>query len=455
MSSRLPRLVPALVLAGVLPLATAVAPAATASGTTVTTSSGHHAWLVTADPLAERLYVDDAATGKRTATLRGIVLGTHAGTVQLGHGRIAFMDESKPQLDVLAIASDGAAHITQHYAIPNGDGRWERAGWLSTDTARRHVAVGSDFDGSTHQRVTVVDLQRRTEHTARITTSAVTLATTGERGTEELETFLVGSPLRLVVTAGGRLDAYSVSSIMRGVTRPHRVATTPLGAYPHGPIVNATGTVIGSDLATGVQTVHVTRNGFTASRSVAYPDPSVQSYRPRMAPDGTTVVGSQAGATPAGTSWDQVPAYLTTSSTTSTGITSVALGKGLFTRAAVTPRFAAVALTAGAGDSLLLVRKGADGVYDGRTTSVALPPLRHGPVAGQPAAGAAVRFTAATDDGTSVFVSSGGEGTVTQIDTAGAEPSVTRTITLPSELADGGYLTTVDPAVRPYDLSGR
>ncbi|GAA1491961.1 hypothetical protein [Curtobacterium herbarum] len=454
MSSRLPRLVPALVpalvLAAVLPLAAAVAPAAAAPST-----PAHHSWLVTADPHAERMYVNDAATGRRTATLSGIEFGTHAGTVQLGHGRIAFMDESKPQLDVLAIGTGGTARIVQHYAIPDADHRWERAGWLATDTARRHLAVGSDFDGSTHQRVTVIDLQRQVARTAQITTSAVTLATTGKRGTEEVETFLVGSPLRLVVTAGGRLDAYSVSAIMRGEARPHRIATTPLGAYPHGPIVDATGTVIGSDLAAGVQTVRVTKNGFTASRSVAYPQPSVQSYRPRMAPDGSTAVGSQAGATTAGTSWDQVPAYLTTSSTASRSIRSVPLGTGLFTRAAVTSRFAAVALSSGSGDALVLVRKQADGIYDGRRTSIALQPLRHGPVAGQSATGAAVRFTAATDDGTSVFVTRGGEGTITQIDTAGATPSVTRTITVPSDLSDGGYLTTVDSTVRPYDLSGR
>ncbi|MBF4606493.1 hypothetical protein [Curtobacterium sp. VKM Ac-1393] len=454
MSARPARFLPALVLTAILPLA-ATAIAVPASAAPAATPTAHHIWLVTADPAAERLYVNDAVTGRRTGTLSGIEFGTHAGSVQLGHGRIAFVDESKPQLDVLAISPRGTARIVQRYAIPNGDGRWERAGWLSTDTTHRHLAVGSDFDGSERQRVTVIDLRRNTERTVRIDTSAVQLATTGKRGTEEVETFLVGNPLRLVVTAGGRLDAYSVSAIMRGTTHPRPVATTPLGAYPHGPIVNASGTVIGSDLAAGVQTVRVTRTGFAGSRSVAYPEPSVQSYRPRMAPDGTTAVGTQAGSTAAGTPWNAVPAFLTTSSTSSSKISSVDLGDGSFTRVAVTARFAAVALTSGTGDSLVLVRKQADGVYDGRTTAVALTPLRNGPVAGQPATGASVRFSAATDDGRSVFVTRGDEGKITQIDTAGKTPSVLRTITLPTALAGGGYLTTVDSTVRPYDLSGR
>ncbi|WP_085484030.1 hypothetical protein [Agreia pratensis] len=49
----------------------------------------------------------------------------------------------------------------------------------------------------------------------------------------------------------------------------------------------------------------------------------------------------------------------------------------------------------------------------------------------------------------------GGEGQITQIDTSSSKPSVTRTITVPSDLSDGGYLTTVDSSVKPYDLSSR
>ena len=442
-------LVPLAAAALLLGAAGTAAPAPAAAG------GAHRSWLVTADPVAKRVYVNDAETGRRTATLSGIAFGTHAGSVQLGHGRIAFMDESAPQLDVLAIRADGTARIAEHYAIPDGDGRWERAGWLSTDAAHRHLAVGSDFDGSTDQRVTVIDLESGKERTAEIPTSAVTLATTGETGTEEVETFLVGSPLRLVVTAGGRLDAYLVSSILQGVTHPHRVATTPLGAYPHGPLVDASGTVVGSDLATGVQTVHVTATGFSHARSTAYPEAHAQRYRPRMAPDGTTAVGTQAGTTPAGTTWDHVPAWLTTTSTSSSIMRSVALGEGTASRAAVTSRFAAVALTSGSGDSLVLVRKASDGAYDGRAISLPLEPLSAGPVAGRPAAGAPARAVAATDDGRSVFVTRGGEGTVTQISTRGSRPSVTRTITLPTALQDGGYLTTVDSSTTPYDLSGR
>ena len=97
--------------------------------TTATPSTpADHSWLVTADATAKELYVNNAVTGENTDTLNGMTLGTHAGSVQLGGGRIAFMDESKPQLEILSIDSSGKASIDQHYAIPNDDGHWKRAG---------------------------------------------------------------------------------------------------------------------------------------------------------------------------------------------------------------------------------------------------------------------------------------------------------------------------------------
>jgi hypothetical protein len=408
-------------------------------------------WLLTADPSASSVYIADATTGRRTGTLTHIAFGTHAGTIQLGAGRVAFMDESKPRLDVVQISSRGVPRIVASYPVPNGDGRWERAGWLSTDTTRRYIAIGSDFDGSTHQRVTVVDLQRHRRATANITTSAVTLTTTGERGTEEMETFLVGTPLRLVVSAGGHLDAYRVSQILAGDRAPRRVSTTALGAYPHGPIVASNGSTIGSTLHAGIQTVRVTSTGFGRSTTTAYPVASVQSYRPRMAPDGTTAVGTQAGATAAGTAASATPALLTSSSTRTGRITTVNLGLGTATRAVVSSRYAAAVVTRNGVDTLHLVSRGANGLFAGRDRAFRLPGL------GQSgASGSTARFLAVSDDGSQLFLSRAGTSSVLVIDVTKAGTARVRgTIAYPSALPDAGYLATIDPTQRPYDLSGR
>jgi hypothetical protein len=303
---------------------------------------GADSWLLAANPTAKRVDIASARTGKITGSLTNITMGTHAGTIQLGGGRVALMDESKPQLDVVRIDAAGRPSIEQHYGIPSLAGTWERAAWMATDTGRRYIAVGSDFDGSTTQQVTLIDLAQHKARTVKLPVSQV--ATPSGMGTEEMEVFLVGSPLRLVISAGGHLDAYRLSALLNGAA-PKLDASTPLSGYPHGPIANSSGTVIGSDVAVGVQTVKVNRRGFGPATFSLYPLPSVQSYRPLMAPDGTTAVGTQAGATAANTPADKTPALLTASSTRSSAISSVNLGTGSFTRAVATRTYAAAVVS--------------------------------------------------------------------------------------------------------------
>ncbi len=102
-----------------------------------------------ADPTARAVSVADASTGRITGALPGAVLGTHAGVIQMGHGRVAFVDEAGPRLDVVDIGSAGVPRIASSTPIPAVAGAWTRAGWISDDPGHRFVAVGSDIDGST------------------------------------------------------------------------------------------------------------------------------------------------------------------------------------------------------------------------------------------------------------------------------------------------------------------
>ncbi|MFT2689605.1 hypothetical protein [Clavibacter zhangzhiyongii] len=95
-----------------------------------------------------------------------------------GHGRIAFVDEGGPRLDVVDMSSSGIPRVASATPIPSTAGRWTRAGWISDDAGHRYVAVGSDLDGSTTQQVTLVDTRTGRASTASIRTSEVTLATT-------------------------------------------------------------------------------------------------------------------------------------------------------------------------------------------------------------------------------------------------------------------------------------
>ncbi|MDQ4503644.1 hypothetical protein [Sinomonas sp. ASV322] len=424
---------------------------ASAESTSVTNS---RQWLLTADTSEKALYVNSVADGKRTGVLDNVRLGAHAGAIQLGGGRLAFVDESVPCLDILAIDDGGTPKIEHSYVIPPGNEKWERAGWIATDPTKHYIAVGSDFDGSTTQQVTLVDLTRNAHWTVPLHINEVTLATTGKTGTEEMHTFLAGDPLRLVVTSGGRLDAYLVSDITSGNPAPVPYGSTALGAYPHGPLATAKGDRIASTLRTGIASVALTSDGFGESSTTDYPAGHAQNYRPRIAPDGTTYLGTQAGVVPKETSWDRTPAYLLSGSMAGGPAATVALGEGIFARASVSSHFAATSMAESSGDSLVLVaRNEKTGFFDGRVSKIKLTPLAAGPVVGQDAKKAEARFVAATDDGLSVFVTRGGEGKVTQVDTASSRER--RTIDYPTKLTGGGYITVVDAAVDGYDLNGR
>ncbi len=405
----------------------------------------HHAvsWLVAANTAAKRVDVADPRTGKVTGSLTGIVMGTHAGTIQLGGGRVALMDESKPQLDIVTIDAKGRPAVSQHYAIPSLAGEWVHAAWMSTDTGRRYVAVGSELEGTT-QQVTVIDLRTNRTSTVKIPISQV--ATPSGMGTEEMEVFLVGSPLRLVVSAGGHLDAYRLSDVLDsdGQT-PKLHSSAPLSAYPHGPVINNSGTVIGSDVALGVQTVKVDRRGFGPATFTLYPLPSVESYRPLMAPDGTTAVGTQAAASTPGTAADKVPALLTTSSTRTSAISSVDLGTGSFTRAVATRDYAAAVVSGASGDNLVTVdRSSRTGLFNGNKEVI---PLSKAPAT-------TPRFLAGSPDGRTLFLGRSGSKIVTVVK-PGTQKTRTSQITLPAALPDSLYLTTVSPDTKPYDLMGR
>jgi hypothetical protein len=235
-----------------------------------------------------------------------------------------------------------------------------------------------------------------------------------------------------------------VAGILRGDPAPAPVATTPLGAYPHGPVADARGTVIGSTLHDGIETVPITRDGFGAALARPYPEPAEQSYRPRMAPDGVTVVGTQTGTGPG------APTLLTSSSMRDAGTASVRLGAGAATRAVATPGYAAAVVTADGTDTLSIVARGRSGLYDGAVTTVRLPTLGQAP-----GGGTAARSLAAADDGSELFLSRAGTGSVLEIDVRGTTATVRGTIAVPSTLPDGGHLATVDRHRRPYDLSGR
>jgi DNA-binding beta-propeller fold protein YncE len=84
---------------------------------------------------------------------------------------------------------------------------------------------------------------------------------------------------------------------------------------------------------------------------------------------------------------------------------------------------------------------------------IPLEKLTNGPVAGQPVTGKETRSVGITPDGQWAFVSHGGDGRVSVIDTAAKR--VARTLELPTPMKGGGYLAAVQLGARLVDPSAR
>ncbi|MDA0815643.1 MAG: hypothetical protein O2924_03625 [Chloroflexi bacterium] len=132
----------------------------------------------------------------------------------------------------------------------------------------------------------------------------------------------------------------------------------------------------------------------------------------------------------------------------------MSLHPGLSGRAGLSARYAFIYSIHPDGDEVILVDVDATSAdYLQNALRVELTPLANGTVPGESASGKNVRGGAITPDGRWAFVSHGGEGTISMIDTEAGE--VTATLSTPTALAGGGYLVAWQPGAPLVDLIAR
>lgn len=407
-------------------------------------------YLIAADPTAETISAYRTSDLKRTGELSGIKLSSHLGTVQLPDGRLIMVDDAAARVVALRVNSKGKPRIVQSAPI-NSEKPWNRATWGATDADLRYFAFSSDFADSSSQLVTVVDLRTFAIHHIDV---PLTANAAGEFS--EVQVYLAGRPLQLVVTTGGRFTAYPMKKILQD--RPAQVSSTaPLGPNNHGPVVSPDGDHVFSTTADGLDGVAIPNANLGSRRSVAYSANRnvVQNYRPRLAGDGRTVCGSVTEDTGlAASDWVDTRNDLSLIDTKKFTSALVRLPDGIASRVALSKRYAAVSTQHPDGDVLTLVDAApGSAAYRRIVGTVALDAPTGGPVAGTPASGTQGHFVALNPSGRRAFVSNGGDGTITVVDTD--HRRVIRTLDASSPLTGGGYLTVVKPGTALVDLIAR
>ena len=427
----------------VLVLALTGAPAADAAS-----PASSRQFLVAADPAATAVYVYRADTLRRTGELDDVKLGSHVGTLPLDDGRLVFVDDQAATINAMRISPSGKPRVVDSVKIPGAS--WERAAWAATDARQRYFAVSSDDEGASAQRVTVVDLD-----TFEVDQITVPL-TQVNGGYAETQVYLAGTPLQLVVTTGGKFETFPLAPILAGQT-PTPTSSAPLGANNHGPVVAPDGKAVFSTTADGFDGASLTKRTLTRPRSVAYSPTRnvVQNYRPKLAADGRTVWGAVAedtGLSPQ--DWADTRNDVNVIDTTTFRSSLVRLPDGLASQFALSARYGAVSTISPDGDALTLVDTNRRSpTYQRIVGTVALPSADGGPVAGQPTAGTQGHTVAVAPRGDRVFVSNGGDGEISVVNTSTRR--LVRTISTPTALVGGGYLTVVQPGRKVTDLVAR
>ncbi len=433
------------VLVALVALAFALVPGLTSPATA---APRHQQYLVVADPAAESLHVYRTSDLKHTGSLDDIGISGHAGTVRLPDGRLIVIDDTHGRVDAIDVSSKGRPRIVDSVDIPGEE--WEGATWAATDRKQRYLVFAGEGDDATSP-ISVVDLTTFDIHQIQ-----VPVAPDATGNVAETQVYLAGRPLQLVYTTGGQFHTVPLADVLAG-HEPKVTSTAPVGPSTHGPVVARNGNAVFSTTATGFDGARLGGATLTNPRTVPYSSTRtlVHNYRPRMASDERNVWGAVAentGLTPE--QWADTRNDVDIID--SVGFTSrlVRLPDGVISRLAISDTYAAVSTIHPDGDVLTLLDASAGSAGYGRIVgTVALSPSTGGPVAGSPTTGTEPHFVTLDPQGKQAFVTNGGDGKLTVVDTKTRQ--VTKTIDTPTPLTGGGYLTVVDKDAPVHDLIAR
>ncbi|MFT4166166.1 MAG: hypothetical protein QM650_13085 [Microlunatus sp.] len=405
-------------------------------------------YLVVSDPQAEALHVYRAKDNKRTGSLDDIAVSSHGGTMPLPDGRLIVVDDANARVAAIKINAKGKPRIVDSVDIPGHD--WDGMAWGATDRKLRYFAFsGEGHDGESV--ISVVDLTTFAIHQVEVQG-----APDASGNVPETQVYLAGQPLQLVYTTGGQFHAMPLADVLADRT-PQVTSTAAVGQGTHGPVVARNGGAVFSTTGEGFFGASITGTTLRSPRNVAYSATRTipANYRPRLAADERTVWGAVAEDTGlAAADWADTRNHVNLIDTVTFKSRLVRLPDGQNSRLAISEAYAGVSSVHPDGDVLSLLDADRDSKTYGRIVgTVAISSSSDGPVAGQPTSGTQPHFVAFDPAGRRAYVTNGGDGKISVIDTASRR--VVKVIDTPTPLNGGGYLVVVKPGAPVHDLISR
>lgn len=385
---------------------------------------------------------------EHTGQIDDVKLANHLGAIALKDGRVITADDKHDQLIAIGIDERGKPSLVNRADANLGTG----AVWGCGDADLRYLAVSSGHEGAT-QVANVLKLEDFTVREFPITANLVNGAT------EELHAAVGGNPAHLFASVGSEIRAWPLADVLGG-TAAAPVASIPIHAGSHGLVVShRTGVLyITASPGTGFDGSSL-QMPFARTQLVPWDADGLstgRNARPRLSYDGRYIYGAIAQSVPEGAErWAERAADLHVADLDTKTAKRSALAKGIVSKFQLSQKLALFAnvTETGATQAILVDVVAGSPTFQQVVARIPLGALTNGPVVGQSTTGKQALGSAITPDGKWAFVSHGGDGKVSVIDTT--TRTVTRVIETPTSLASGGYLFAMQRGVEPVDTCTR
>jgi hypothetical protein len=389
--------------------------------------------LVVSDSNAERLYVFEGA--RLIADWPEVGVADHPGFLPLGDGRVLFVDARDQALVCARIAGVDVPSLEWRTPLPG------TVAHLAIDPGARWAVCSSANPGT----LTVVTL-------ADGSSKAVPIQT-GEPGVA-----VGGDPL-LVFHRNDtppKFEALSLEALRGGEAGV--LFEAAIGEGPHGEVIAHARNKVVSAAADGIYVLPFTQAAFGAATRVPYDVDGLtggRAFYARLSGDGRYLYSylRDDGAGTAKWSAFRNDIYIVDLDTNRAR--RIPVGNGLVYRLGACEHLAAFAQYSPDGDALHLLdaRQGSP-TFQTLTAKIPLAPLSKAPAAdGDVWSSEAFRITTLSSDCARAYVTHGGDGKVSVIDTT--QQRVVDTLTTPTSLAYGGYLVSVRVGQPVFDTIGR
>jgi hypothetical protein len=410
-------------------------------------------YLVVADTDAQRLYVYSVPGFELAAEFDEIELGAHSGTVALPDGRLLIPDERNKQLVVLELARDGEPTIVARAPLPTYIGLQQD--WSAVDPSLQYYFSTSGDSQSPIDVLSIVNLQDYTTKQLKFDL---------KEPDSEFGVISGGDATVVLTHLAESVEAYplenlldsevTLDSLVNGELQPNSAITVGEGGH---------GAAFAHDLGFGafstLEGLEVIRlRGDTLSDHSILPwDADGRSggrnARPRLSYDGNYIYGPLA-ATVAPEDWAERQNDVHIANLSQGTVNRIELAQGIVGRWGISEPYALFFSIHPDGDYVhLLDVDPTSETFQEIVARTKLDPLTNPPVPGSDPAGGESRFAAITPDGRWGFVSHGGDGLVSVIDTQ--EEKVVKKLQIPTSLNGGGYLAAVQPGAQLVDTAGR